>query len=101
MSIPAPHHYIDAFMAAVPTTKQAAYRQHVAEMAPLFKQHGALFTVHWLGRIARWKAVEMREIDFKNLKRQPVAVEKQRVALDTVRHDNARRGPQRLWQVAP
>ena len=42
MSIPAPHHYIDAFMAAVPTTKQAAYRQHVAEMAPLFKQHGAL-----------------------------------------------------------
>ena len=49
MSIPAPHHYIDAFMAAVPTTKQAAYRQHVAEMAPLFKQHGALRVVECWG----------------------------------------------------
>ena len=49
MSIPAPHHYIDAFMAAVPTAKQAAYRQHVTEMAPLFKQHGALQVVECWG----------------------------------------------------
>ena len=49
MSLPATHHYIDAFMAAVPTTKQAAYRQHVTEMAPLFKQHGALQVVECWG----------------------------------------------------
>ena len=49
MSLPATHHYIDAFMAAVPTAKQAAYRQHVTEMAPLFKQHGALQVVECWG----------------------------------------------------
>ena len=49
MSIPAPHHYIDAFMAAVPTTKQEAYRQHATQMAPLYKQHGALQVVSCWG----------------------------------------------------
>ena len=49
MSLPATHHYIDAFMAAVPTTKQEAYRQHATQMAPLYKQHGALQVVSCWG----------------------------------------------------
>ena len=49
MSLPATHHYIDAFMAAVPTTKQEAYCQHATQMAPLYKQHGALQVVSCWG----------------------------------------------------
>ena len=41
--------YIDAFVAAVPTDNRAAYIEHAREMAPIFKQHGALRVVETWG----------------------------------------------------
>ena len=37
-----PEHYIDGFLAAVPTAQREAYRQHAAEAARVFRKHGAL-----------------------------------------------------------
>ncbi len=37
-----PEHYIDGFLAAVPTAQREAYHQHAAEAARVFRKHGAL-----------------------------------------------------------
>ena len=41
--------YIDAFVAAVPKDNRDAYIKHAREMAPLFKQNGALRLVETWG----------------------------------------------------
>ena len=42
-------HYIDGFVAAVPTANQEAYRKHAEGAAVVFKEHGALKLVETWG----------------------------------------------------
>lgn len=44
-----PHHYIDGFLAAVPSVNKDAYRNHAATAAALFKEFGALHVVECWG----------------------------------------------------
>jgi uncharacterized protein YbaA (DUF1428 family) len=41
--------YVDGFVAAVPTAKREAYRQHATAAAAAFKEHGALKVVECWG----------------------------------------------------
>jgi uncharacterized protein YbaA (DUF1428 family) len=41
--------YVDGFLAAVPTAKREAYRQHAEAAAAVFKEHGALKVVECWG----------------------------------------------------
>ena len=41
--------YVDGFVAAVPTAKREMYKQFAEEVAPLFKEHGALSSVDCWG----------------------------------------------------
>lgn len=41
--------YVDGFVAAVPTAKREAYRQHATIAAAVFKEHGALSVVECWG----------------------------------------------------
>ena len=41
--------YIDGFVAAVPTANREIYQKHAAEMAQVFKEHGALKVVECWG----------------------------------------------------
>lgn len=41
--------YIDGFVAAVPTANREIYREHAAQAAILFKEHGALRVVEGWG----------------------------------------------------
>lgn len=41
--------YIDGIVAAVPTANREAYKKHVALVAPVFKEHGALKMVECWG----------------------------------------------------
>lgn len=41
--------YIDGFVAAVPTAKREAYREHAEKAAAIFKEHGALKAVECWG----------------------------------------------------
>lgn len=41
--------YVDGFVIAVPTANKAAYTKMAADMAPLFKKHGALKLVECWG----------------------------------------------------
>ncbi|PJK13388.1 RNA signal recognition particle [Lysobacteraceae bacterium NML120232] len=43
------NHYIDGFLAAVPTANKDAYRQYAATAAALFKEFGALQVVECWG----------------------------------------------------
>ncbi len=41
-------HYVDAFLAAVPTANKGAYISHVRIVADIFKKHGALsYAENW------------------------------------------------------
>lgn len=42
-------HYVDGFVAAVPTANRAAYLEHARLAASAFKEHGALGTVECWG----------------------------------------------------
>ena len=42
-------HYIDGFVAAVPTANRDAFRKHAAAAAVVFKEHGALSIVECWG----------------------------------------------------
>lgn len=42
-------HYVDGFVAAVPTAGKAAYLQHATLAAQVFKEHGALSVVECWG----------------------------------------------------
>jgi uncharacterized protein YbaA (DUF1428 family) len=44
-----PLHYIDGFVAAVPTENKEKYIQHAALVAPLFREYGALKIVECWG----------------------------------------------------
>lgn len=44
-----PNHYIDGFVAAVPTARREAYRQHALDAARVFRKHGALSLVECWG----------------------------------------------------
>ena len=41
--------YVDGFVAAVPTVKREAFKQHAESMASIFKEHGALSVVECWG----------------------------------------------------
>jgi len=41
--------YVDGFLLAVPTANREAYRQHAAEAAIVFREHGALSMVECWG----------------------------------------------------
>ncbi len=41
--------YVDGFVAAVPTVNRKKYRAHAEQMAPLFKENGALAVVECWG----------------------------------------------------
>lgn len=41
--------YVDGFVAAVPTANRELYRQHAADAAAVFKEHGALKVVECWG----------------------------------------------------
>lgn len=55
-----PEHYIDGFLAAVPTAQRAAYRQHAAEAARVFRKHGALEIIEaWADDVPEGKLTSM------------------------------------------
>lgn len=41
--------YIDGFLVPVPVDKKAAYLAMVAQVTPVFKEHGAIRLVEWWG----------------------------------------------------
>ena len=41
--------YVDGFVAAIPNANQAQYRQHAADSAAVFREHGALRVVECWG----------------------------------------------------
>ena len=43
--------YVDGFVLAVPTANRETYRQFAADVAPLFKEHGALEVVECWGDV--------------------------------------------------
>ena len=55
-----PEHYIDGFLAAVPTAQREAYRQHAAEAARVFRKHGALEIIEaWADDVPEGKLTSM------------------------------------------
>ena len=55
-----PEHYIDGFLAAVPTAQRAAYHQHAAEAARVFRKHGALEIIEaWADDVPEGKLTSM------------------------------------------
>lgn len=46
-------HYVDGFVAAVPTANKQAYIEHVTDVAALFKKHGAINYVECWGEDVR------------------------------------------------
>ncbi len=55
-----PEHYIDGFLAAVPTAQREAYHQHAAEAARVFRKHGALEIIEaWADDVPEGKLTSM------------------------------------------
>jgi uncharacterized protein YbaA (DUF1428 family) len=53
--------YVDGFLLAVPTANREAYRRHAAEVAPVFRDHGALSLVEaWGDDVPEGKLNSMR-----------------------------------------